>query len=95
VQNLGLLIRRMDGVGSTLQQVARAVQAPALPSVAARNVLAADAPQYDPAPRLTSRELIEKGLKERGIPSSTIRQLFIVLGEVDALHRDEADACRM
>ena len=95
VQNLGLLIRRMDGVGSTLQQLARAVQAPASPSVAAVNVRAADVAEYDHAPRLASRELIEKGLKDRGIPSSTIRQLFIVLDELDVVSRREADACRM
>jgi hypothetical protein len=95
VQNLGLLIRRMDGVGSTLQQLARAVQGRASPSLPEPEVAAVDVPEYDPERRFASRELIEKELKNRGIPSSTIRQLFIVLDEVDAVQRNEADACRM
>lgn len=103
VQNVALLIKRMDGMASAFERLARTVHTSASSSRRASEREAHDIGHFDDdephdpqhfahVPKFASREEIEKRLKSRGIPSSTIRQLFVVLEELEIIRRSATHA---
>ncbi len=73
-----LVLARMDEMFTVLNKVAYLVRQP-LPGA-----LHANTPPSPRPPPLAPRELFETKLRQRGIPSSTIRQITIVLDEIEA-----------
>ena len=73
-KGIGSVLQRLDQIGIAIARLPRCSYTSPLP------VAAMTAPPTGETPP-TSREAIERGLRERGIPTSTIRQLFMVLDE--------------
>jgi hypothetical protein len=71
---IGTVLRRLDEIGIAIARLPRYSHGPLRPTGPTPVAPTSEAP-------VASREAIERSLRDRGIPSSTVRQLFVVLDE--------------
>ncbi|HEX2828760.1 MAG TPA: hypothetical protein VHP37_20570 [Burkholderiales bacterium] len=73
-KGIGSVLQRLDQIAVLIARLPRCYHASARPLETVTPPAAIETPPV-------SREAIERSLRERGMPSSTIRQLFVVLDE--------------
>ena len=73
-RGIGSVLQRLDQLGIAIARLPRCYHASVRPAATVTPPPVSDGPPV-------SREAVERSLRDRGIPASTIRQLFMVLDE--------------